>query len=412
MLVTLDDTDGPEGGCTTHVAHRLAEALEPLLAGRVRLVRLHPSNPYKTRGNAAAVIPLVSDADPDRVLEAAARLVREHARVAEDKGAGVAVLDEPPAPRWYERGVREQVPLDEARDALDEARTFTLGTGRGLVGALCAAAWRPSQREHTFTRIGYRARDRWGTPRELDKARVRELAEAYPETFDCWDADDEHAAIAPRTPCPVLFGLRATRPEGLAEATAGLAGEPIAGARTFVTNQATDDHLDPARPGPVHVVGTPETLEGGHVRVPAETPEGRAIDLMAFAPTGRMRAPLRELVPGDRVLGLGGGPDGQVNLEKALVAPAERARPTRCPGCQGRMRSTGDTPVRRCPRCGTRRAAETGHPSAFWVEAATSARRHLARPLALGLAEHVQRAARRLTDASEAAAPSGPPRRP
>lgn len=397
MLVALDDTDGLDGGCTTHVAHRLAERLGPTrVDGHLRLVRLNPANPYKTRGNAAVAIPLSEGSDPGRVLDAAADLVREHARIAEDKGAGVAVLDQPPPGRWYERGVREQIPLDEAQAALADARTFTMGTGRGLVGALCAAAWRPHERSHTFTRIAYREPERRGTPRDVDEDLVRELAEAYPETFDCWDARDEHAAVAPRTPCPVLYGVRATRPGRLAEATGELAEEPLAGARTFVTNQATDDHLDPSTPGPVRVTATPETLEGGHVRVPAETDDGRAVDLMAFAPTGGMRAPLRELAPGDRVLGLGGGPDGQVNLEKALVVPDQRSRAPSCPGCGGRMRSTGASTERRCPRCGTRRAAETEHPDAFWVEADTSARRHLARPLELGLARHVARAVDRL----------------
>jgi len=398
VLVALDDTDGPGGGCTTHVAARLAARLgEAVLEGRPRLVRLDPANPHKTRGNAALVLPLRDELDPAAVLESAADLVDEHARVAEGKGAGVAVLEAPPDPAWYDRGVRSQVPLEAARGALEGARTATLGTGRGLVGALCAAAWRPGEREHTYTRIAYREPERRGTPRDVATGAARELAD-HPDLFDTWDARDEHAVVAPRTPCPVLVGVRATRPGPLADAVELLAEEPVARAVTFVTNQATDDHLAPADVAPATVQATPDVLDGGHVRVPAER-DGEAVDLMAFAPTGDLRAPLRQLVPGDRVLPVGGGPHGQVNLEKALVVPRERADPV-CPGCQGRLASTGRGRVRRCPRCGTRRPAPVEEGPARWVEADASARRHLARPLALGLVDPVAGAARELVDDS------------
>lgn len=395
MLVALDDTDGPNGGCTTYLAGEILDRLgHDHQAGRPRLVRLRPENPYKTRGNAGIALPLDDALDPRDVLEAVMDVVRAHARIAEGKGAGVAVFETRPEPAWYERGVREQIPLAAAQDALAQVPTATLGNGRGLVGALCAAAWDPDERAHTFTRIAYRAPERWGTPRRVDPSSVKAASDVE-ATFDCWDPHAEHPVMVPRTPCPVLYGLRATNPEALPEAARPLETEPVARSTTFVTNQATDDHLHPERIEPVTVTETPTTLEGGHVRVPAETEDGRAIDLMAFEPTGRLRHGVLTLEPGDRVVGLGTVEPDQINLEKALIVPGPRRVATRCPSCGGRMRSTGREGPRRCPRCGTRQATETRTPDPTWVEADASARRHLARPLALGLADHVEAATER-----------------
>ena len=56
LQIGFDDTDSPEGGCTTHIAALLAEKLS--LMGVVfmdypNLIRLNPNVPWKTRGNGA-----------------------------------------------------------------------------------------------------------------------------------------------------------------------------------------------------------------------------------------------------------------------------------------------------------------------------------------------------------------------
>lgn len=406
MLLALDDTDGPQGGCTTHVAARIRAALEPgHRAGAPRLVRLDPGNPWKTRGNAAVVLPVRDGLDPEELLDQALPIVEEHARLAEGKGAGMAVFPEAPEEAWYRRGVREHVPLEEARAALEGVPTRTLGEGRGLVGCLCAAAWRPGE-QATWTRIAYRRPQRWGTPRELDPEGVRQLTDRFPQTFDCWDPHDEHPVIAPRTPCPVLYGIRATAPDRLAEAAGTIASEPEAGAVTFRTNQATDDHLGPEDLVRLTVTEAPEALEGGHVRLVGRTPAGEERVVMAFEPTGRLRAGVRAVDEGDAVLPVGPADGGQVNLEKLLHAPQPERAPQRCPGCGGRMRSMGARAPVRCARCGTRAPKRAKGRAPRWTEADPSARRHLARPLALGLAPHVAQAAGRLIDRAAAAAPA------
>ena len=56
LHIGLDDTDSPNGGCTTYVAAVLVEHLISLGAdfkGYPTLLRLNPNTPWKTRGNAS-----------------------------------------------------------------------------------------------------------------------------------------------------------------------------------------------------------------------------------------------------------------------------------------------------------------------------------------------------------------------
>jgi tRNA(Ile2)-agmatinylcytidine synthase len=405
VLVAIDDTDGPEGGCTTYVATRLLDRLpEGASRGPPRLVRLDPDNPWKTRGNAAVVLDLHDAIEADTVLAEARGLVDEHARPTESKGAGLAVFDEPPAEAWYRRGVTERVGLEEARAALREVPTVTRGRGRGLVGCLCAAAWRPDD-QATYTRLAYRGPERRGTERAIDEAAVRRVEREAEPVFDAWCPADEHALVAPRTPCPVLLGLRATQPEALPEHVAQIAAEPVERARTFVTNQASDDHLVPATLQPLVATGEPERLEGGHVRLSTRTARDRSREVWAFEPTGELRAGLRGIEPGDRLLALGSLKDGgrQVNAEKLLHVPRERSSSPTCPGCGRAMASVGRQAGYRCRSCGTRKGGERHAPAPSWHEANASARRHLARPLALGLVDRVAAAEQACLTADRAA---------
>jgi tRNA(Ile2) C34 agmatinyltransferase TiaS len=58
LHVGIDDTDSLDGGCTTWVAWRVIEELQPDfdLIGPPRLVRLNPDVLWKTRGNGAVAL--------------------------------------------------------------------------------------------------------------------------------------------------------------------------------------------------------------------------------------------------------------------------------------------------------------------------------------------------------------------
>ena len=54
LHIGLDDTDSPEGGCTTYIGARLVEELDALgvrFTDYPNLLRLNPNVPWKTRGN-------------------------------------------------------------------------------------------------------------------------------------------------------------------------------------------------------------------------------------------------------------------------------------------------------------------------------------------------------------------------
>ena len=56
LHIGFDDTDSPNGGCTTYIAALLVEKLSNMGASFTdypRLIRLNPNVPWKTRGNGA-----------------------------------------------------------------------------------------------------------------------------------------------------------------------------------------------------------------------------------------------------------------------------------------------------------------------------------------------------------------------
>jgi tRNA(Ile2)-agmatinylcytidine synthase len=215
--------------------------------------------------------------------------------------------------------------------------------------------------------------------------------------------------MVPSSPCPVLFGIRGTEPTDLPAALAMVGPERPEGWLVLRTNQGTDDHLVPkrlreARPSEgVAVAGTvavgPRTIEGGHVLLTLR--EGRArLDIAAYEPTKGFRDVVRMLRPGDRVVACGSVRDGPrtVNLEKlkvvALGARVERVKVAnpKCPKCGKGMKSVGRGAGYRCARCGTKARPDAAsfedRPRGLqpgWYEVPTCARRHLARPLKLGV---------------------------
>jgi tRNA(Ile2)-agmatinylcytidine synthase len=438
MLLGVDDTDSLEGGCTTHVAVqimlRLRQGMGLVPLGHPRLVRLNPTNPWKTRGNAALVLhlglprgeprgigtwgdrpiqtfPEGEDVPPhDDVLDAAWDVVQDLTWREDGRTNPGLVLSEGPTPApWYDEALRSIVGIDQVRGRL-EARGLLFraeGTQRGLVGAAAAMAW-PMERL-TWELIAYRPRERWGAPRDVDPGSVVAMDQAFPSTFDSYDAETGALTMVPSSPCPVLFGIRGTEPGDLPRALEVLKGEDRAGWLLFASNQGTDDHLVPRLLDEVApfesvavrgtVVGTPRTIPGGHVLFDISE-GGRRLDVAAYEPTKGFRNRVRDLLPGDVIVACGSVRDAPrtLNLEKfallSLGAPVEvvKVGNPRCPGCGKSMKSIGAAAGYRCIRCGTRAAesaaVEEQRPRGIakgWYEVPTGARRHLARPLQLGL---------------------------
>ncbi|MCI4354809.1 MAG: DNA-binding protein, partial [Thermoplasmata archaeon] len=172
MWIGIDDTDGPGGGCTTHVLTeivRVARDHAVDVVGEPRLVRLNPNIPWKTRGNAALAVRLgVGRGKRTRIGEIGGRpvwsyvggrsvprtarpalvdalweIVLAGAR-AEPATDPALVAGEGRLPvELYRRAVRSVVGLGEVEAMLDRAgyETRVRDSRRGLVGASAAIAW-------------------------------------------------------------------------------------------------------------------------------------------------------------------------------------------------------------------------------------------------------------------------------
>ena len=86
MIIGIDDTDSNEGMCTTYLGALLLEELQAY--GTVEtlplLVRLNPTIPYKTRGNAAVALKLKTGY-PEKVIAHVISRIEELARMECEK---------------------------------------------------------------------------------------------------------------------------------------------------------------------------------------------------------------------------------------------------------------------------------------------------------------------------------------
>lgn len=403
MFIGIDDTDSEKGLCTTYLGAVLMERLRPLgeVKGFPKLIRLNPCARFKTRGNAAISFELESDR-PEEVRETALEAVLELSDFSgENTNPGLVVAENvtQPMKTFYRRAVTEILEIQEARDLLEKERIWHRGfkKGRGLIGALAAVG--ASLPDFTYELIAYRERQRWGTPRVIDKESVLEADErTYPDTWDTVDRHNGRIVFAPHSGDPVLFGIRGRDPDALEEAFVIIKSEPWERRVLYRTNQGTDAHILDGEIAAIRedqsyrlrgtVAGQPRAIAGGHLFLTLRDGE-TALNCAAFEPTKNFRSLVKKLAPGDEVEVYGAVREGTLNLEKinvlrlaaqeALVAPV-------CPGCGRRMESAGRGQGYRCRRCKTRaegrerevvaRDLETG-----FYEVPPCARRHLAKPL-------------------------------
>ena len=423
LWIGVDDTDSLQGMCTTFLATELVRELTPDydLIRYPRLVRLNPNIPWKTRGNAAICLRIgrgsgrshavgqigdreirsfprsVSDPRPGDVRDRVAKIVEQWSRFDDaTTNPAFVLLRRPPNPGLYWSAVRHVVSLPHAlREARGRGLVVRYKNGRGAIGALAATAWRPHDR--TFEVLAYRAEPRWGTPRVIVPESVREMDQAFPSTFNNYDFDNERVAVAPRSPCPVLFGIRGDDASVLPVAMTVIRGEPPDRWLVFETNQGTDDHViasdTPRANETVRVTGRvssrARTLVGGHVVFRLDR-----LDVTAYEPSKQFRRVVRGLAVNDRVRAVGAvrSKPRSLNLEKLEVldlatVTAKVANPL-CPRCGKRAKSRGAGAGFRCARCNARfpleaatviqilRELEVG-----WYEPPVGSRRHLSKPI-------------------------------
>ena len=433
FIVAFDDTDSPLGLCTTFLATSVISEFRDFdLIGHPSLVRLNPNIPWKTRGNGAVAVRFGKGAgnpfpvgrtedgelpafprsrlfpvDLAGILERADRVILANsAKGARATNPAVLVAVARPPERLYLDAVRELVAPSAAIRALSAGKGVswlwrTHRGVRGIVGASAAAAWRGRRR--TFELIAYRERHRWGTPRNVRWDSVLSMDRDFRSTFNNIDERNRHIVIAPHSPCPVLFGIRATGPGELpAAASAIVSGEGELSRLIFRSNQGTDDHLHRRMVGKLRpydspiirgvVASAPATGRGGHVFFRLKDPTGEIV-CAAYEPTKEFRDVVRRLIAGDCIEAHGGvhGRPFTLNLEKLRVLwamPRIVVQKPKCPRCGGAMRSRGRGGGYRCRRCREKAGPEGGSRVAVRrafapgpYEVPKCARRHLSRPV-------------------------------
>jgi len=407
MLIGIDDTDSPHGGCTTHIAALLTQKLKT--NGYPKLIRLNPNNPHKTRGNAAVALEVTETAN---TREETLKLVKKHSRTEhKNTDPGVVFLTRKEKnnkilQQFYQKTLTEYIELSEAEKIAKRvgAETHTLKTGRGIIGALAALG--ACLNEKTYELIAYRHPINYKRKRKIDAESIRYMNRVtYPKTFDNIDPETGKIQITPAGNDPILCGIRGVTPQAVTKAWSMLKPlESVTFTQIFESNQATDAHLRPRkikelRPCSCAILSgvvddKPKTFEGGHVFFGLSDKTG-AVACAAYRPTGDFRKRVAELLPGDAVRVFGGVSKypATFNLERLevvkLVESFDFSAPT-C--CRRKMTSAGSNKGYKCRLCGKRKSPEkavkkevTRSLSSGFYEVPPRARRHLVRPLVLGI---------------------------
>ena len=311
MRIGIDDTDSPEGMCTTYLGAVLLRRLQDagMTIREARLVRLNPNVIYKTRGNAAICLDVVGD--EKEAFRIACLTVDELADFrCENTNPGVVVALRELSPDFYRQAVTGFCELQDALSILEESGAYFKGykNRRGLIGATAAVS--SVLPDRTFELLAYRDPDRWGTTREVNSESLFLAEEAtFPDTWDSVDKENKCVVCVPHTPDPVLFGIRGASPESVSLARSYVRSERPGIEQVFITNQGTDAHLLDGVIGdlsegcsyrvPGVVSSKPKTGPGGHVSITLTGCNGETGDLrcMAYEPTKGFRHVIRQTSP-------------------------------------------------------------------------------------------------------------------
>lgn len=413
MLIGIDDTDSREGMCTTYLGALLIEELKRYgtVPTQPLLVRLNPTVPFKTRGNASICIK-IDTSTPYIVMEHVIKKVSTMAILScENTNPGIVFVNEDEYEKVYKtlksffyKTVREIITIKEAELLIStlkiHAKAFK--NGRGLIGALAACgAMLIADWDHTFEYLAYRYCDKWGTPREVDQHSffVADCA-TYPHTWDTVDVLNKMIVCVPHSHDPVLFGIRGNDVLSVSKAAEMIISEPIYMSCIYRTNQGTDMHLISVENFSLIkemqsyivtgiVISAPKTIKGGHTIFSIVDEYSNSLDCAAFEPTKNFRTLIRKLIVGDKVQVFGSVINTTLNIEKIELLSVNSlviSHNPICPLCLKSMKSAGKGQGYRCKKCGTKSNVSVQSeivrdlkPGLY--EVPPSARRHLSKPL-------------------------------
>jgi tRNA(Ile2)-agmatinylcytidine synthase len=359
-----------------------------------RLVRLWPFAERRTRGNAALCLLIsINATDIEKLYETLQHWIPEPDNSEIENASRPAIvvgLGSAPA-SWYWETVRGYVALDDRLSSI-EASDYRVITRSdrpyGAIGASAAIAWAAS--EFTWELVAWRYPNRIGSPRAVDAELIGSISVKHPGTFANRDPTTGRCLIAPRTPCPVLYGIRGLNESSVIDAHNDLQSydsiEESIEYGIHKTNQCSDDHLENTFVGTV--TSEPVIGPGGHVSLTAMS-RGKSETILAFKEGGPVNTEVRLMRAGDIICWAGlRSPDDSIHLERVCLidpVPVIKNRP-KC--CGTAMKSAGKGSVLRCSKCEKKRkrswVSKPLRNVGLWAEPPPSHRRHIAKPLSEG----------------------------
>ncbi len=410
LHIGIDDTDSPDGMCTTYLASQIINKFEEngiKLVDYPRLIRLNPFARFKTRGNGGVSLKISNEDN----VELAKKIVLEEVEKlsmfdCDNTNPGVIFYDgkiTKEMENYAFRAIYEFITIEEAEEFGQSVgcEIYKFKKGRGIIGSIAAISL-PLE-DYTYELLTYRDSENYGTKRQIDYQSVYRMdKETFPETFENIDYSEDYVAIEPKTPCPVLYGIRSNTVESLKKAKNIVqVSEPIVDWRIFKTNQHTDMHIQKAidissmkQFGCYVVTGEvknkPIIIDGGHMFFHIFDESGE-IECGAYEPTKNFRNVVSHLRPGDVIKVFGGiGEQNTFNIEKFQVIKlndVEYKNPI-CK-CGKRMTSAGKNKGFKCKKCGNKISSNEKVPikvtrflkNTQFYETPVSARRHLSKPL-------------------------------
>ena len=410
LHIGIDDTDSPDGMCTTYLASQIINKFKDNgieLVGYPRLIRLNPFARFKTRGNGGVSLKILDD---DKANLARKIVLDEVEKLSmfdcDNTNPGVIFYAGEITGEMQDyafRAIYEFITIDEAEEFGKSVgcEIHKFKKGRGIIGSIAAISL-PLE-DFTYELLAYRASENYGTKRRIDYDSVYLMdEETFPDTFENIDYNENYIAIEPKTPCPVLYGIRSNTVEALEVAKNIVeVSEPIVDWCIFKTNQHTDMHIQKAENissmkqfGCYEVVGEvknkPKIIDGGHMFFYIVDESGE-IECGAYEPTKNFRKVVSHLKPGDVIKLYGGiGEQNTFNIEKFQVIElndVEYQNPI-CE-CGKRMTSAGKNKGFKCKKCGNKIESDEKIPvkierelvNSQFYETPVSARRHLSKPL-------------------------------
>ena len=100
MYIGFDDTDSPNGMCTTYLAYKMVNLLKKQKVSFLDfpyLIRFNPNIPWKTRGNGAVGL-IISTNNPQKIKQLVKNLIRTYSDTKNGANPGLVFFEKEKIP--------------------------------------------------------------------------------------------------------------------------------------------------------------------------------------------------------------------------------------------------------------------------------------------------------------------------